>query len=68
MAAQTAKEEDFISVTKLDGFHNESMEASQTVQNLQPEAELWLGETSSAYDGGTKGLSDSFIAGFMLVP
>ena len=27
--------------------------------------ELWLGETSSAYDGGVRGVSNSYIAGFM---
>ena len=65
MAAQTAKEEDFINVNKLDGFRSESVEAAQTVQSLYPEAEVWLGETSSAFDGGANGLSNSFIAGFM---
>lgn len=31
----------------------------------KPDMALWLGETSSAYGGGTKGLTDSFIATFL---
>ena len=27
--------------------------------------ELWVGETSSCYDGGTPELSNSYVAGFM---
>ena len=65
MAAQTAKEDDFISISKLDGFIGNSLFAAQMVQELQPSAELWLGETATAYDGGTDGLSDAYIAGFM---
>ena len=26
---------------------------------------VWLGETSSAWGGGAKGLSDTYVAGFM---
>lgn len=34
---------------------------NKTTQNTQ----LWLGETSSAWGGGAKGLSDRYVAGFM---
>ena len=30
-----------------------------------PNATLWLGETGSTFGGGTKGLSDRYVAGFM---
>lgn len=67
MGASSAKKEDFISISLLDSFHDTSVSAAQMVHKLQPEAEVWLGETSSAFDGGTSGLSDVFIAGFMYV-
>lgn len=28
---------------------------------------VWLGETSSAYGGGRKGMTDRYVAGFMYV-
>lgn len=37
----------------------------QTVDLASPGKKVWLGETSSAYGGGAKGLSDTFVAGFM---
>ena len=37
------------------------------VQEAKFAGPVWLGETSSTYGGGTEGLSDSFVAGFMYV-
>ena len=41
----------------------------QKVKNIIAESgavvSTWLGETSSSYDGGVPGVSDSFVAGFM---
>ncbi|XP_031658932.1 heparanase isoform X1 [Oncorhynchus kisutch] len=37
----------------------------QTIELISPGKKVWLGETSSAYGGGAKGLSDTFVAGFM---
>lgn len=37
----------------------------QTIELTSPGKKVWLGETSSAYGGGAKGLSDTFVAGFM---
>jgi heparanase 1 len=33
-------------------------------QYLNPSTQIWLGETSNTYDGGTPGVSGSFAAGF----
>lgn len=65
MAAQAAKEDDFISISRLDGFATTAWLATEIVQELQHKTELWLGETASTYNGGTGGLSDVYIAGFM---
>ncbi|CDQ84222.1 unnamed protein product [Oncorhynchus mykiss] len=40
-------------------------EVMETVDLASPGKKVWLGETSSAYGGGAKGLSDTFVAGFM---
>ena len=58
--------EDFHSATVLDKLMNELDLVQLTLKNTdRAKAEVWLGETSSTYGGGTPGISDSFIAGFM---
>ena len=56
---------DFFSVTVLDRFLSSAMETRKYVDQNQPNTELWLGETSSTYGGGTPTLSGAYIAGFM---
>ena len=49
----------------LDGFISSANLARIYVAEDLPDAELWLGETSSTYGGGTPTLSDAYVAGFM---
>ena len=43
-------------------------ELKQTVKTAgYSDVSLWLGETGSCFGGGAPGLSDSYVAGFMLV-
>ena len=60
-----AKLSDFTNVKLLDHLIDELKVANELVEKYQPEAELWLGETSNAYGGGTPGISDTYVAGFM---
>ena len=63
---QTGKESEFYYVGLLDSFIH-MVTLHQTASELQqPKADLWLGETSSLYDGGAPHLSDSYVTGFML--
>ena len=60
-----AKLSDFTNVKLLDHLIDELKVVSELVEKYQPEAELWLGETSNTYGGGTPGISDTYVAGFM---
>ena len=58
---------DFTDVKRLDSFSRETLAVMACVKDAKFAGPVWLGETSSTYDGGTKGLSDSYVAGFMYV-
>ena len=57
----------FSSVPTLDKFLNDAKTARQVADQSAEGAELWLGETSSTYGGGTANASASFVAGFLWV-
>ena len=56
---------DFFSVPLLDRFIFDAKVTKTYVNEYQPGTELWLGETSSTYGGGTPVLSGAYVAGFM---
>ena len=58
---------DFTDVKRLDSFSSQTLEVMACVQDAKFTGPVWLGETSTTYDGGTEGLSDSYVAGFMYV-
>lgn len=62
---RVAKLSDFIDDKLLDHLIDEVKAVSEIVEKYQPGAELWLGETSNTYGGGTPGISDTYVAGFM---
>ena len=66
-AGSTATESVFYNVSVLDSFINVSIQFKSVSEQYMPGVDLWIGETSSTFGGGTPGLSDSFIAGFMYV-
>ena len=64
-AGGTAVLPDLFSVSYLDHLIGDARHAAGLVNQYQPAAELWLGETSSFYDGGAPVLSSAYGAGFM---
>ncbi|CAB1352930.1 unnamed protein product [Coregonus sp. 'balchen'] len=54
--------EDFLDPEVLNTL---ALKTRETVDLASPGKKVWLGETSSAYGGGAKGLSDTFVAGFI---
>ena len=61
----TAKLPDCYNVDTLDSYIHHAVFFQATTEALQPQADVWLGETSSFYDGGAPHLSDTYVAGFL---
>ena len=63
----TAKLFNFFSVSMLDSLMDKIDEMLQIIDKAAFNRDLWIGETSSTYGGGTPLYSSSYVAGFMLV-
>ena len=61
----TATLEDFLDVQHLDYFPKMVKTVGTFLQQNDIQKPLWLGETSSAYGGGAKGISDRYVAAFL---
>lgn len=61
------KLEDFYSVGVLDSFIDKVNDLLNISINAGFRGDLWIGETSSTYGGGTELFSSSYVAGFMFV-
>lgn len=62
---RTCTMKDFYNPDVLDKLLYELEEANYILDKLDPGTPRWLGETSSAYGGGARGLSDRYGAGFL---
>ena len=63
----TATLEDFLDVQHLDYFPKMVKTVGTFLQQNDIQKPLWLGETSSAYGGGAKGISDRYVAAFLWI-
>ncbi|KAG9468830.1 hypothetical protein GDO78_021873 [Eleutherodactylus coqui] len=62
---RTASMQDFVNPVILDTLSSEIKTVLRIVDDTVPGKSVWLGETSSAYGGGSPGLSNTYIDGFM---
>ncbi|XP_049777219.1 heparanase-like [Schistocerca cancellata] len=62
---RTAKLSDFLNTSVLDQLEDEINVMKLAVHTVDNSLPLWLTETSSAWGGGARGLSDTYAAGFM---
>jgi heparanase 1 len=56
---------DFLDPNILDGLQVEINRGNDATQKFAKGKQLWIGETSSAWGGGAKGLSDAYVAAFV---
>ena len=56
---------DFLNITVFNSLKSDIMALSKFVGKKGINLPMWLGETSSAYGGGSPGLSDRYVAGFL---
>ena len=62
---RTVKEALFYNVTVLDTFIDDAIIFKSVCDQYAGGVDVWIGETASTYGGGTPGLSDSYVSGFM---
>ncbi|KAM4708435.1 heparanase [Discoglossus pictus] len=62
---RSASKEDFLNPDILDTLISEIQTVFKIVDDTVPGKLVWLGETSSAYGGGSPGLSNTYLDGFM---
>ncbi|XP_064626037.1 heparanase-like isoform X2 [Lineus longissimus] len=62
---RTATIDDFLDPALLDDLPGYIFNVTHCVENYTKNPVIWLGETASTFGGGTKGLSDRYVAGFM---
>ena len=65
-ASENATAADFVDPVYLDRFLTYASKAQNIIRTgVTKDTPIWIGETGSTYDGGAKGLSDRFAAGFL---
>ncbi|XP_014663398.1 PREDICTED: heparanase-like isoform X2 [Priapulus caudatus] len=62
---RTATLDNFTDPSVLNFLKGQLSEFVEAAKEAVPARPLWLGETGSAWGGGAKGLSDTYVAGFM---
>uniref|UniRef100_H2Y134 Uncharacterized protein n=1 Tax=Ciona intestinalis TaxID=7719 RepID=H2Y134_CIOIN len=64
MNGNIAELADFLNPHTLHRIRSQTQQILDVRSKYAPNKSIWLGETASAYDGGVKGVSNSFADGF----